>query len=268
MNFLYWILPFKRQLFTLLKNLWIPPESVYRHLYFDDWFWVKVGSDRKFKLYNGTIIENEIFWNGLTEKWEKESIKLWIKLSERSRCILDIGANNGVYALVAKSISPDSLVYAFEPHPLFYKGLKRNVELNHFSIRALNYAVSSVDEEISIQDYTGNFKSIEVQAITLKRFIESNNISLVDLIKIDVETFEPEVLEGFGSYLYAFKPTLIIEILNQSVADQVTQLVEGVGYLMFDINEENGLTRVQKITPSTSFNYLLITEAALLKIEI
>ena len=63
----------------------------------------------------GFQLENEIFWSGLTNGWEKISTRLWIELSKNSKVIFDIGANTGIYSLVSKSINPTSQVFAFEP---------------------------------------------------------------------------------------------------------------------------------------------------------
>ena len=39
-------------------------------------------------------------------------------------------------------------------------------------------------------------------------------------MKIDVETHEPAVLKGMGEYLRSFRPTMLIELLNDEVAQQ------------------------------------------------
>lgn len=87
-------------------------------------------------------------------------------------------------------------------------------------------------------------------------------------MKIDVETFEPEVLDGMGKYLQIFKPSLVIEILNDQVADKIEELIEGVGYLKFNIDEIHGLTRVDRLKKSSSLNYLLATKESINEIFI
>lgn len=260
---IYDALPFKRHLFQAVKRVLTPPEYIYRHLHFKGWFWVKSNADYKFKLYNQTIIENEIFWNGLFGRWEKESLKIWVKLAKKSRYIIDVGANTGVYALLAKAVSQHSVIFALEPHPHFFNILKRNIEVNNFIITPLDYAASNIEGNVTIDDYTGHARGIEVKSITLKSLIESNNIPRIDLMKIDVETFEPEVLDGMGKYLQIFKPSLVIEILNDQVADKIEELIEGVGYLKFNIDEIHGLTRVDRLKKSSSLNYLLATEESI-----
>lgn len=153
LKIIYSILPFKKEIFTLLKFVWIPSETIYRHLYFKDVFTVHIDSNKKFKIrHYGFELENMIFWSGLTEGWEQESIKLWIKLCEASDVIIDIGANTGVYALVAKTVNPLSTVYAFEPVTRVYKKLIENIRLNKFDIHAYEQAASNACGTATIYD--------------------------------------------------------------------------------------------------------------------
>lgn len=113
---IYNFIPFKRDFFYLIKTFWKPKETIYRHLHFVGIFKVKINQSKTFKIkHYGYQIENEIFWSGLTEGWEKESVKLWIELCKCSEIIFDIGANTGMYSLIAKTINPGANVYAFEP---------------------------------------------------------------------------------------------------------------------------------------------------------
>lgn len=78
---LYALFPFKQKIFSLLKLIWKPGESVYRHLYFNGIINVSIGRSKSFKIkHYGYELENKIFWEGLTDGWEKESMKLWAQL--------------------------------------------------------------------------------------------------------------------------------------------------------------------------------------------
>ena len=84
-------------------------------------------------------------------------------------------------------------------------------------------------------------EEVEIETITLNKFIKDNNIPRIDLMKIDVETHEPETLEGFSDYLSIFRPAMLIEILNNEIGARVEKLVNGLGYLYFNIDENNGI---------------------------
>ena len=256
----YKLIPFKKHFFLILKKIWQPSENTYRHFHFKSPFTVQVEDNKTFKIHNGTRIENEIFWEGLTGNWEKESMQLWIKLSENSKYIFDIGANNGVYALVAKTMNPKSQVFAFEPHPIFFDTLKKNISINNFEIETHKKAVSDVDGIIKIEDYTGSTDSINVESITLDTFIKSKNLDNVDLFKIDVETFEPQVITGLIKSITSYKPTLLIEILNEEVATSINDLLKDLGYLFFNIDERGGIRQTEQAEKSDFYNYLICQE--------
>lgn len=280
----YKVFPFKKQLFSFTKLFWHPPEFIYRHLYFTGVFSVKINQSKSFKLKSyGYQIENEIFWEGISGGWEKESIKHWIKLCGHSDVILDIGANSGIYALVAKTVNPSAKVYAFEPVKRVYAKLNENISLNHFDIIAIEKAVSNNDGQATIYDnlnehiysvtvnknlFLPTTKVIEtpVETIKLDTFVKEYRLKKIDLIKIDVETHEAEVLEGFSEYLNKFRPTLLLEILEEDVAKRISDLIKNLGYLYFNIDEKGFTKQTNTLGKSDCFNYLLCDEKTAIKI--
>lgn len=275
LKYVYNLIPFKKQFFLAIKYLFKPSENLYKHLHFVGIIKVRVDKNRSFKInHYGYQIENEIFWSGLTNGWEKESIKLWIKLCEKSNIVLDIGANTGVYSLIAKVVNPDSKVFAFEPVNRVFKKLEENIALNSFDIIAIEKAASnsngsaviydtdsehtySVTVNKNLSDISTKVIETKIETITLNSFVNKYNINRIDLIKIDVETHEPEVIEGFCDYLSIYKPTILIEILNDEVGKKVNNMINGLDYLFFNIDENNGIRQVDKITKSDYYNYLL-----------
>ena len=110
-KFFYSLIPFKKNLFLFIKVIHIPKQKIYQHLVFKGIFKAKVGGS-EFNIYHtGTLIENQLFWRGI-EGFEPNSLKIWLELCKISNVILDIGANTGVYSLIAKSQNPASKVYA------------------------------------------------------------------------------------------------------------------------------------------------------------
>jgi FkbM family methyltransferase len=58
-------------------------------------------------------------------------------------CILDIGANTGLFILYLNKISTSARVYAFEPVPAIFQVLRRNVEThNKLAVRLFNVGMS------------------------------------------------------------------------------------------------------------------------------
>lgn len=276
-KFLYSLLPLKKEIFTVIKQIKAPPHSVYQHLHFKDPFDVPV-EDKVFKIHHfGFQVENEIFWKGLQGGWEKVSIGLWIELCRKSNCIIDAGANTGIYSLIAKTLNPQARVYAFEPVKRVFEKLELNCRLNKYDISSEEVALSNYDGYATIYDQpTEHIYSVtvnknlshedvaviptQVRTIKLSSYIEENNVSKIDLVKIDVETHEAEVLQGFEPYLTRMRPALLIEILNDTIGKKVEKVLQGKGYLYFDIDEINPPKQVRNITKSSSFNYFICSE--------
>ncbi|MBE0623745.1 MAG: FkbM family methyltransferase [Burkholderiales bacterium] len=275
----YRLLPFKKQLFSFVNHIYTPPKRIYRHLHFIGDFSVAADDKHRFIMrHYGYFLENEIFWTGLRGCYEKTSIQLWTRLCRQSRVILDVGANTGVYSLIAKSVNSGSSVVAFEPVNRVYKKLCANNALNKFDTVCLEVAASNktgsatiydtLDEHIYSVTVGKDLSSpgtttipVSIQTIRLDAFVDSNRVDNIDLIKIDVETHEAEVLQGMGEYLDKFRPTILIEILNDEVGRNVQQIVGGKGYLYFNIDDRTGsIRRVTNIAKSDLYNYLLCSD--------
>jgi FkbM family methyltransferase len=277
-EFLKWLyknVPFKKSFFLLLKRIWLPPQQVYQHLYFNGTFTVKVSKAHSFKMTHfGQQIENELFWRGLEGGWEKKSIGLWATLCADANIIFDVGANTGLYSLVAKAVSPHSEVFAFEPVNRVVKRLRVNNALNGFNIQIEEMALSNYDgagtiydtEEDHILSVTVNknlhSSGIKAFPVTISvgqlfTFAQRKKVEKIDLIKVDVETHEVEMLEGMRGLLATFKPVLLIEVLNDEVGARIQSLVENFGYSYFDIDEIDGPRQVVEIKKSSGYNYLL-----------
>lgn len=276
---IYHFIPFKPQLFSFIKLFWTPPKSIYQHLYFKDVFTVKIDDDHQFKMNHfGFELENELFWKGM-KGWEAVSFNIWIQLCKEAKVIFDVGANTGVFALIAKAVNKEATVYAFEPVKRVCDKIHENNALNNFDINVVEKAAADYDGKGVIYDPQGehvysvtvnmeksvpdiDFAKVEIETIKLSTFIKNENLPKVDLMKIDVESFEPEVLDGLGDYLKKFKPTIIIEILGDDIGIRVHEIVKDLGYIYFKIEDNSKLVRTESLTneivkEDDDHNYLL-----------
>lgn len=273
---IYEKIPYKKQSFSFLKQIASIPESVYQHLYFNGIITVKVNEKQSFKMMHyGHPIENDLFWKGLYGSWEKKSMKLWSDLSRKSNTIFDIGANTGVYSMVSKAVNSGADVHAFEPFETIHKKLEYNAGINHFQIHSNCKAISNYTGEGVIYTDGSDFAysvtvnknlwvkdkepvKLNIKTITLKEYIEQNNITSIDLMKIDVETHEPEVMEGFSPYFEQFRPILLIEILNDEVAQKLNKYFDVNKYDFYNIDEKAGIRKTPSLMKSDFYNYLIV----------
>jgi len=139
--------------------------------------------------------------------YEPMTTEVFKSMVKPGMTILDVGAHIGYYTLLASKIAGDmGWVFAFEPDPINFAGLERNIELNGFSnITTFKMAVSDYNGkgklfvsgnftgERSLIDVKGRPKdNIEVGVEKLDSIIWGK----IDIIKIDVDGGEVGVLRG------------------------------------------------------------------------
>jgi FkbM family methyltransferase len=152
-------------------------------------------------------------------------------LLESDACVLDVGSNVGLTAIAFDQLVPDGRIFAFEPSPRNYELLQKNLKENSCSrVEAVNMAVGSSTGEVSFFDTraygAGSFAMndvaqlaarhhsgdlIKVPSVSIDDFVEDRGLDRVDLIKIDVEGFELDVLEGARKTLATHRPITILE---------------------------------------------------------
>lgn len=271
----YDVLPFKRQVFGVVRRVLPLPEPVFRHLHFKGEFSVRVDARTSFRMmHHGHVIENELFWRGL-KGWEKVSFELWARLCRKAHTVLDIGANTGAYALIAQSVNPEATVIAVEPVRRVHDKLLLNTRLNGGAIHAVYAAVSDRTGTAKLYDLPHHehvlsvsldpewnndprIRPVEVPCTTVQDLLRALGKEKADLLKIDVETHEPAVLEGCGTLLRDHRPTLLIELLNDDVARRAAAHVEGLGYEFYDIDDVAWPPRrVPSLGRSGHFNFLI-----------
>lgn len=274
---IYASLPFKKLLFTGLKQLVKPKEYIYQHLHFSGLICVPILNDKKILIESrGDISENQLFWVGLNGWHECKSIHLWQRLVCKSSQILDIGANSGIYSLVAARLNPNANIFAFEPIPETIAWFKRNIKANEFNIVAEQLAASDKNgiadiwleapgSHYSPSLYNADLKlsnqgvRIMVETVRLDDYFEERGIQRIDLVKIDVERHEPQVLKGMRNLLFKNKPILFIESLDDETGKLIEHELRGLNYLYFNIDETSGSVRKSEhITKSDSYNFLCL----------
>jgi FkbM family methyltransferase len=123
---------------------------------------------------------------------------------------LDIGANVGAYSLLlGQWVGPAGRVFAFEPAPEIFDGLRRHVALNDLSAVVTPIAAAAgartATSRLIVAGTVGESRlasardrdaaTVEVALTTIDRFC-SERALLPDFIKVDVEGFELDVLRG------------------------------------------------------------------------
>ena len=167
-------------------------------------------------------------------EFENANRALFKNLIIKDMVFVDIGANFGIYSIIAsKLIGEKGKVYSFEPNKNEVKKFNKNLKLNRAytnNINLIEKAVGSYSGKTSFfipESYKGAYGSIkkpnisenclkvELPITSIDEFVKSNDISKIDLIKIDVEGNELDVLKGAIKSIHKFKPIILMEVSDR-----------------------------------------------------
>jgi FkbM family methyltransferase len=234
----------------------------------------------RFKMYSEAddIIVTKLFFG--EKRYEYNELSLFIVFARKAKTILDIGANTGLYTILAGSVNKEVSIQAFEPYSANYDRFKKNtginklanVHLNTVAIGNYNGKVSftvpdnnqicdtsSVDKSFTTYFYKNifNYIQIEVDIMTLDAFVKQNQIKEIDIIKIDVENYERAVFEGARETLTGFSPVIFCEIfVDETKIKFFEEFLKPLGYYFYVIAQSNLIFTETLIANEFCRNYL------------
>ena len=121
---------------------------------------------------------------------------------------------------------------SFEPSPLAFSMLERNVAINGLAPRTGLFQIALADVNLDDVDFAVNdhpdrsmdglvytrrtekFSAIKVSQRTLDTILAAENVARVDLIKLDCEGAELLVLRGAPNCVRRFKPIIVMEFAS------------------------------------------------------
>eukprot|EP01012_Entosiphon_sulcatum_P025262 TRINITY_DN3057_c0_g1_i2.p1 TRINITY_DN3057_c0_g1~~TRINITY_DN3057_c0_g1_i2.p1 ORF type:complete len:323 (+),score=47.57 TRINITY_DN3057_c0_g1_i2:1401-2369(+) len=139
--------------------------------------------------------------------WEVLDESLITKVLKHGRkgdVFLDCGAALGYYSLLARRLSPEIEIHAFNPHPKFVDRMRQNMELNGFSDIHI-HQVAIADRpmhgiKITSAGFGGRIqpnKNGSIDTTTLNEFLPTlKGWKRILLVKADIEGFELKMLEA------------------------------------------------------------------------
>jgi FkbM family methyltransferase len=179
--------------------------------------------------------------------WEGDLVRIFHSHVKPGSTVIDAGAHIGVHTLsLSMLVGVEGRVYAFEPQRKLYRELVHNLRLNGITNAvALRFALGRNAGVIEMSPTAANEGATAVGRGGDKaelRSIDSFAFGNVSFIKIDVESFEDEVLEGARLTIARHRPAILIEIqgghffLEQAPREILTKIAAtrtklvGMGY--------------------------------------
>lgn len=157
--------------------------------------------------------------------WEGGTKRTFKRLTKKGGVAVDIGAHVGYYSVfLSKLVGEGGRVFSFEPSPVNFPLLKKNV----FKLRnivANNLAVGDKAGTVSFyQSKKGSGRhslvsgrcddvdEYKVEVVSLDQYFSQADLNdiKIDLMKVDVEGFEPEVFRGAQNMIEAGRINKII----------------------------------------------------------
>lgn len=190
--------------------------------------------------YNGFCLNDNLEW------LRKKSIK----------SVMDVGANDGQFALFARKLFPDSKIFSFEPLKSCYDKVLK-ISSGDENIKAFNFALGDADEEIEMfhddfspsssllkmgKEHMDNFPYTGKQTnekVIVRRLDGLDDFKRVDkevLMKIDVQGFELNVVRGAVDFINSHSPFIILEVsfadlyVNEPAFDELYSFMRSLGY--------------------------------------
>jgi len=146
---------------------------------------------------------------------ELQTKEWFVKNAQSDWVYVDCGANIGYYSILFSQLSPRGKVHAVEPTctaDMLEKNLAHN-QCNNVTVHrfAMGQHPGRRVEKI-FRIWGGAPEELEYDFTTLDQFVERLDLQKLDCIKIDVDSFDFEVLMGGEKTLERLDPWLVVEL--------------------------------------------------------
>ena len=218
-----------------------------------------------FNVDTSSYLEWYIFFYGIYEPF---IVVLFKHFLQQGNVVIDIGANVGMHSLImGKTVGERGRVYSFEPHPLIFERLKKNLSLNRMSwVKPLENGLSDKSGQLYLHGFDDNSANkgtsslstarkdcevnknsvFKVDVVTLDEWVEKEKLERLDLIKIDTEGHDFNVLSGGFKTIESFRPVIIFEYCSDFFApkegnDKLNEIkvrLENMEYKLYQIKHD------------------------------
>jgi FkbM family methyltransferase len=190
------------------------------------------------------------------KKRERATMLAFAKLVEPGSTVFEVGGHIGYISLYFAALVENSgSVVVFEPGPNNLPYIRRNIlPKTHVALEPVGVGNRRGWLPLYVEGLTGQNNSfiadfeelrknerrahveaqratVDVEVITIDEFARGRRLR-PDFIKIDVEGFEHEVLQGMASTLREHRPRLMVEI--QAHESEILHMLAGCGYVPYD----------------------------------
>lgn len=173
-----------------------------------------------------TLTSDDKYLEDVQDEFEPDLVSLFSSLVRADDVVLDIGANIGCTSLLFGQLA--RRVISFEPSPTTYQLLRTNLTAAAMgNVEPVNLGLGCEPGEFELtlaaDNRSGGFVSNQISASeghTVERiriaagdaWLRQAKVEQVDFIKIDVEGFERNVIEGLRETIVRDRPVVVLEL--------------------------------------------------------
>lgn len=187
------------------------------------------------------IGRGEGVWCALRGLDYEPELRLFLSQLKPGDVVVDLGANIGAYAIrAAMAVGATGKVYAFEPLDRTRRRLERALELNNIGNVSVSgeaigsecgyaqLAVKDRGSSASLAERSHAAETYNVRVTTLDEFADTNGISAINWVKMDIEGAEPLALAGMMQTISRFRPNFLFE--NESGGEESAKILGQMDY--------------------------------------
>ncbi|MEW5856274.1 MAG: FkbM family methyltransferase [Cyanobacteriota bacterium] len=201
----------------------------------------------KLRCYPDSASAATVLYCGL---YDYDEMNFLLRYLRPEDSFLDIGANIGVYTLLAASKIQSGSIHSFEALPKNYERLQENIKLNSLEqVKTHAIAVSNQTGSVALNlaegdsmpfiTHSATDSTLTVPTDTLDNQLQPYSVSNLTLAKMDIEGAELLALKGAVSLLKQQRPYVWILEINDSVnhfgyrKEDVVDFLHSFGYSLY-----------------------------------
>lgn len=190
-----------------------------------------------------SYIANLLYGKGYEMKYDR-SLQNKIK---KGYIVWDVGSNIGHYTKIFSDlVGPEGTILAFEPSPINFSKLVLATQ-NLSNVKLFNFGLGNIKSNVLFKQGDDNIgatsriisgsenilSSLSVPIMVPDEFIIENEFSCPDVVKIDVEGYELEVVQGLKKTLTKNKISVIgievhFKILEERSLNDAPRIIENI----------------------------------------
>ena len=183
--------------------------------------------------------------------YEPHALECFLTLLQTARpgAVVDVGANVGLYALLAAACSGRGVV-AFEPTPELAEVARSAARCNALPVVVEELALGRSDGTATLflsdqsdssnslaPGYRPSSRQLEIAVETLDGYCARTGI-VPAVIKVDTETTEPDVLAGASQVISRYRPWILCEVLYGRRPGELAEVMAPHGYTWYHLRGE------------------------------